>query len=145
MAEGNLKNINEEILKSLDGKKVRVHANGFIMEGSMEGECVLKYQGYRGLYVMVPAKWNDTKVSDTILKTLNSHLSKEKPKIDVDLRDVLVEKFQQEIEQMYFRAGTISCYGIKKIEVRTSEKDVITGMSVYYDNAQIEIIVLSRQ
>lgn len=145
MAEDRLKNINEEILRSLDGKKVRVHANGFIMEGSMEGDCVLRYEGYRGLYVMVPARWNDTKVSDMILKTLNDHITREKPRLDIDLRDELVDKFKKQIDELYYRAGTISCYGIKKIEIRTSDKNEITGMSVFYENAQIEIIVLSRQ
>lgn len=145
-----MENIVREIFKTLDGCKCRVKSGGLLMQGSIEGECILSYNIYMGLYVSIPLEWNDNKPQVHILPILNGHLpaiQKEEDKhlapISFDARDQLQNRLYETIKNIWVTAGLISFRGVKDIKINGRGTDnSIYSVTITYEQSTIEIYTI---
>lgn len=147
-----MENIVKEIFNSLDGCKCRIKSGGLFVQGSTEGECMLSYNIYYGLFVTVPLEWNDNKPQVHILPVINSHLpaiQKEEDKhlapISFDARDQIQNKLYETIKNLWVTAGLISFRGVKdiKIDGRPNDNNVYS-VTITYEQSTISIYSIQQ-
>lgn len=116
----------------LDGKEAVVSANGLLVEGSMEGQCRLKYTRFWGLELFTPLKWNEVKLMDTIKKTIFD--KKDEIGLSYTHTDNLLPILQKIVDETYTRAGRINPYGISSWSTTLKDNSEIWSVSIKYSN-----------
>jgi hypothetical protein len=136
-----MKEVIKNILKDLDGKKARVCSGGFYVEGSIEGDCLLKYDEHHGLIILTPARWNDTKVSELLRTTMVDLINSKSEDVSYNTLSTVMDAFKEKIETSYYRAGSIYPYRIVKIDVSGNSEGVLQSVKIHYADSIINLTI----
>lgn len=109
----------------LDGKVAYVKSGGLFVQGSLEGEVELKYEKIFGLKCLAPIQWNSEKPQEELSKSWTKF--KTEDKINAWTKGELLEQAIRKLNELKVQVSSISCYGVKGIDVKMYE-----GKGKYY-------------